>query len=433
MELDRLLTAARRRWYLIGAFVVFGAALGLLAASGRTDRFVAEATVEIGSDRNVYGSDQVLERIVVNEMDFITSLDLRRRVARAVGSGIDADTDMTVAQRTDTDVVDLRVEGPEENATIAAVNFWAESWLVEANERKTGDLDGAIVAAESEVAAAESALADSDARIDQLLETDRSVTIADLFAANPSLAAEHARRNDGVQAARTTLIALRAERAKVTPFAIVSLSAGPAAPVQDGTGLGPVHGALIGVLLALALVVALDRGKVTEASATRITSTFWPDVGRQDHRRVLRLSQELRRSFVDDRLQLVGFSSTESRAHARALTLELAVHFAEHGYDVTVLTDDADEQRLARTSGVQTLSRTRLSDVVDLAVQELSDLRGSIVFANLEDLWYLRSHVGDSALIALIDVQLGQDSETVVAESVSRARAMTPTVVAVAA
>jgi len=55
------------------------------------------------------------------------------------------------------------------------------------------------------------------------------------------------------------------------------------------------------------------------------------------------------------------------------------------------------------------------------------------VFADLNDLWYVRSHVGRSSLLAVVDVQVGTDSETVVAESVSRARAMTPTVLTVAA
>lgn len=434
MELERLLAAARRRWYLVAGFVVFGAALGLLAASGRTDRFVAEATVEVGSDRNVYGSDQVLERIVVNEMDFITSLDLRTAVVDAIGvRGIDPLTDMTVAQRTDTDVVDLRVEGPEENAAIAAVNFWATSWLEAANLRKTESLDAAIAQAELAVDDADAALAASDARVDELLATDRTITLPELFAANPEVAAEQERLTAAVRRDRAALIQLRSDRTKVTPFSIVSTAAAPATAVGSGTGLGPAHGALIGLGLALALIVALDRAKVTGSSAGQITSSFWPDLRRHDADRVRRLSHELRRSFDDGRLQLVGFSSVDGRSDTRPLTLELAAHFADHGYDVTVLTDDADETQIAEQHGVATLSRTRLSDVVDLAGRASAELDASIVFADLNDLWYVRSHVGRSSLLAVVDVQIGADSETVVAESVSRARAMTPTVLTVAA
>lgn len=434
MELERFLAAIRRRWYLTAGFVVFGAALGLLAASGRTDRFVAHATVEIGSDRNVYGSDQVLERIVVNEMDFISSMDLRTAVVDAVSvDSIDPATDMTVAQRTDTDVVDLRVEGPEENAAIAAVNFWATSWLDAANLRKTESLDTAIAAAEQAAEASEAALAASDARVDALLAVDRTTPLAELFAANPELAGDQSRLRAALQRDRATLVLLRADRTKLTPFSIVSAASAPATAVGSGTGLGPAHGALIGLGLALALIVALDRSKVTASSVAQITPSFWPDLRDQDAARIRRLSHELRRSFDDTRLQLVGFSSVDGRSDTRPLTLELAAHFAAHGYDVTVLTDDADEAGRARERGVATLSRTRLSDVVDLAARNTAELDASIVFADLTDLWFVRSQVGRSSLLAVVDVQVGANSETVAAESVSRARAMTSTVLTVAA
>ena len=435
MELDRLLTACRRRWYLLGAVVAFGVALGLLGESGRVDRFVAQASVQVASDRNVYGSDEVLQRIVVNEMDFITSLDLRTAVVDAVDvGGIDPRTNMTVAQRTDTDIVDLRVEAPDENAAIAAVNFWAETWLSDANARKTAALDRSIAEVQSQLAEAEAKLAASDRTVDlQLRSSIRLETIADLFAANPQLASEQERLNGEVRTIRGTIQQLQNARSKISPFSIVSAAAAPATNLRSGNGLGPVHGAIIGLGIALAMIVALERSTISARSAALISPTFWPTDRTPPSTRVSRIAQEILRTASDERMQLIACSSAGGWNPSEELQGDLARHFAERGFDVTVMTDDDDLARQLRSTSVETLSRSRLSDVIELARKDHSDLGQSIVFANLSDLWFQRSLVQESAVVALIDLRLGADGETVTAGSISQARALTPAVLTVAA
>jgi hypothetical protein len=431
MELERFAAAVRRRWYLIGALVALGAAMGLLGEAGRTDRFLAEASVSIVSDRNVYGSEQVLDRIVVNEMEFVSSLDLRTAVVDTIGvAGINPAEDMTIAQRTDADVVNLRVNSPEEGAAVAAANFWAQSWLAESMERKTAAIDELLIETEASLVSAQAALAASDATVTRLLGPGtRFTTITDLFASDLDLAAEQQLLNSEVRRIRATITDLQFTRSKISPFSIVSRAESPATPLRSGNGLGPVHGAIIGLGIALALVMVLERTRLSARSAQAISDTVWPETtSRSSAARVERIAQELLRTLPVGQLPLVAFSGTGVESHT-SLHTELAANFAARGFDVTVLTDDP----VPADAGYVTLARDRLNDIVDLSTRDTSDLANSMVFAQLSDLWFQRSVVHDSSVVVLVHLDIGVDGEHEAATTISRARVLSPSVLTVAA
>ena len=125
MELERLVAALIRRWWVVAVVGLFGALLGLVAEGSREDAFTATASIEIAPNRNVYGSETVLNRLVINEIGTIGSVQLREEVVDGlgqIGEGIDPTSDLAVQQVPDTELVNVSVSASSEASAIAAAN-----------------------------------------------------------------------------------------------------------------------------------------------------------------------------------------------------------------------------------------------------------------------------------------------------------------------
>ena len=132
MELERLLAALRRRWWLLALLGLIGALVGQFSENSRDDLFTATATIAIAPDLDVFGSETVLNRIVINEMGRIGSDALRDEVLASLGNSgnaLDANRDFSLQQVPDTDLVNVSVSSGDPNLSVAAANRWAERYV----------------------------------------------------------------------------------------------------------------------------------------------------------------------------------------------------------------------------------------------------------------------------------------------------------------
>ena len=418
MELERLLAAMKRRWWLIAALGVLGALAGLAADASRPDSFTATATVEVAPNRNVYGSETVLNRIVVNELGTIESLQMREDVVSSlgtVGQDIDPVEDLNAQQVTDTELVAVSVSASNQSLAITAANRWAETYVDFVRERERAELENQLEEANNNLDQARTDRLLLDAELREAVVVRPSNTVAtynETVLREPALWDSIVKLDQEIELFFGQRSSAELRLANVLDSRIVSTAAGPIDPLQQGNGLGPIQGALIALSLGVALVAIDAQGRMSLRAAGQITGSVWPTSLRlARHRFVLpwrrrkmardvsAVGAQILARLPDTRLQVVSFAGVDKEG-TEDLKAALAQDLQARGYSVSLMGD----QRSANQS------RT-VDGMLDLLHAE-----ESVVFADLGE---LQSKRFTGRIMTVVAIDEHRDTEELVAQQIS--------------
>lgn len=358
MELERLVAALVRRWWIVAAVGLLGALIGQIAEFSRSDLYTATATVETAPDRNVYGSETVLNRLVINEIATIGNAQLRQSVVEdlgAAGADIDPFLDLAVQQVPDTELVNLSVSASNEETAITAANSWALEYVTIVRERERDDRVDHLNEVSTQLSNAREERLRLDAALRDTVVVRRNGTVStytETVLREPELW-------DGIVKVDQEIQLLLQERtdaevavANVLDSSVTATAVGPIDPVRTGNGLGAFEGLLIGLSLAGAGVAVLSLGSMSHRAADQITNSVWPTSLRLSRSRftlprkkrrieanISAVGTQILTRLPDTRLQVVSFASLGG-SNTQKLKTELASNLRSRGYSVSLMGDD---------------------------------------------------------------------------------------------
>ena len=432
MELERLVAALRRRLWLIALLGVIGALVGQLSENSRTDLFTATATIAIAPDLDVFGSETVLNRIVINEIATIGSIEVRNDVLEALGddaSQLDRDADFSVQQVPDTDLVNVSVSADNEEIAIAAANLWAQEYI-----------DRTLVA---ERAVFENRLAQitadlRDARTDRLVldgelldavvirEEGLVSTYFETLLREPDLWRDLVSIDQDINALVQQRSNAQIALANVLDSSIISTAVGPIEPTRTGNGLGLLEGLLIGLSLAVAVVGLTARDRVSHRAVDQFSESVWPTAvniarrsfvlpwkTRKIRQDVSSVGTQVLTRLPDTKLQVVSFAGVD-RERTQHLKMALASNLESRGYSVSLMGDD---------------TATSESRTVD-GILDLLNATDSVIFADQEE---LRSKRFSGRIVTVVAIDEHRDREDLVARQISESLEISDSVLTVVA
>lgn len=432
MELERLLAVLKRRWWLVIAASVLGAAVGWVAESSRNDVYTATATIQLAPDRNVYGSETVLNRLAVNEIAFIGTSALRDSLVDSLGvagESIDPATDLNIQQVPDTDLLNISVSADDEQTAITAANTWAQTYV---------DLDQAQERAPLQERLAEATAALSEAREQRLALDSRVAELVVVREFNVSTYNETLLRDpelwDAIVKLDQDIIALTAERAsaevaieRVLDSSIAATALGPIEPTRNGNGLGPIHGLIIGFFVAVGFVAMAATESTSHRTVSNIApAPVWPSSLRLSRSKLLlparkrklarnlaAVSTQILNRLPDTRLQVVSFAGID-QSRTQHLKDALASDMGARGYSVSMMGDDNSSADSRSVDGLL----------------DLLNADNSVVFADLEE---LRSKRFTGRIVTVVAVDEHRDSQQLVARQIADSLAVSDSVLTVVA
>ena len=431
MELERLLAVLKRRWWLIVAAGVLGALVGFGAESTRSDRFTATATVQLAPDRDVYGSETVLNRLAVNEIAIIGNSTLRSSVVDSLGdagSVVDPTADLMIEQIPDTDLLNISFSAPDEQTAISGANIWAQTYV---------DLDRAIERAplQERISTVTNEL---DEAREQRLELDSQLADLVFFRSdgNVSTYNETVLRDaelwDSIVKLDQDIALLTRDRAaaeidltNVLDSSIAATALGPIDPERTGNGLGPLQGLIIGLFSAIGMVTATANRGASHRAVSNITpAPVWPTSLRLQRSRVVMpwrnralarnvaaVSTQVLKRLPDTRLQVVSFAGID-RARTQELKNALAIDMGTRGYSVSMMGDDEASANSRSVDGLLTLLNARKS----------------LVFADLDE---LQSQRFSGRIVTVVAVDEHRDREELVARQIAESLEVSDSVLTV--
>ena len=359
----------------------------------------------------------------------VDSLDLKTAALAGVGAidRIDPRTDMSVSQRPDSDVLDLRVTSDDPELAIVVANSWADTYATDARERKVHVPAELLAQTQTSINRLESELEMVGAELlEELAATPGASfnSIRGVLLARPDLDTRQQVVSTELRQLRSSATRLRSEIGQLAPGDVIGRADGPLVPTRTGNGMGPVHGAIIALGLAIAVIVLLEHNVLSTHSASAISPTVWPSRIKR-HTPIARAGNQVLRQISREGLPLIAFTSPDGRDGPNTRE-DLARHFADLGFDVTILSDDAPESPPG--TGVSVIPRERIGDVVDLATSGRRDLDRSLVLADLTDLWSRRSLVEASSVVAVVDLDPSVVTEMAAAREIAKAHTLTANV-----
>ncbi len=431
MELERFVAALVRRWWIIGIAGALGALFGLLAENSRSDLFVATATIEIAPDLDVFGSESVLNRIVLNEMGLIGSSELRRSVVEELDADdeLDVDRDFALQQVTDTDLVNVSVSTPDEALSVEAANLWAQTYVDLIRDRERSDLEQRISTAVDELQAARDERLSLDTRLRSSVvvrDTGLVSTYLEAVLRRPELWDEILKLDQEIDLLIAERSVAQIELSTILDSSVVANAVGPIEPTRTGNGLGLVQGVLIAISIAAAGVGLTARDRVSLRAADQFSSSVWPtsvSLKRSGfalprrRRKVLHdissVGTQILNRLPDTRLQVVSFAGV-NRDRTQHLKSVLADHFRERGYSVSLMGDDKDAGESPTVEGIL----------------ELLSAQDSVIFADHEE---LQSQRFSGRIVTVVAIDEHRDREELAAMAISESLEVSDSVLTVVA
>ena len=365
MELERLVAALTQRWWVLILAGMLGALFGVAADFTREDSFAATATIEIAPDRDVYGSETVLNRLVINEIATIGSTQLREQVVVNLGTdGLDVDPteDMSVQQVPDTDLVNVTVSASTGAAALAAANEWASAYVDLIRGRERTPLQARLDEANATLAAARAERLSLDALLRESVVVRRTGTVStytETVLRSPEIWDRIVKLDQEIAIYVQQRSDAEVDLANVLDSSIAATAVGPLDPVRTGNGLGPFQGLLIGLSIAVAALATTTKDAMSHRAANQIAPSVWPTGlklarhrfmlpyrKRRIERDVRAVGTQILTRLPDTRLQVVSFAGTGS-ASTQQLKAALSDEITSRGYSVSMMGDDnsTDESR----------------------------------------------------------------------------------------
>lgn len=292
MELDRLLAAVRRFWWIVASVALLGAFVGLLAEASRPERFLATATIQTAPDRNVFGSETVLNRLVINEIATVGSDPLRDAVVASLadaGVAVDPSRDLSVRQVLDTELIQVTVAAPSGPAAVEAANLWAQSYVDLVSERDRSELLARVEEVNAELEEARDTRLALEAAVSESIfvrANGQFSTYTEAILRQPAVWEEIERTNQEIALLTRERTEARRAFSNVLDSEVVAIAAGEPVAVKPGNGLGPVHGLIIGLALAVSAVSLTSHGRASFSMINEITASAWPTKLRLVKRRI---------------------------------------------------------------------------------------------------------------------------------------------------
>lgn len=432
MELERLLAALRRRWWLLALLGLIGALVGQFSENSRDDLFTATATIAIAPDLDVFGSETVLNRIVINEMGRIGSDALRDEVLASLGNSgnaLDANRDFSLQQVPDTDLVNVSVSSGDPNLSVAAANRWAERYVDGTLVRERSTFEQRLAQINTDLAAARTQRLALDAQLREtvVIRVEGLVsTYLETLLREPDLWNDLVRIDQDIKSLVQQRSNAQVALTNILDSSVISEAAGPIDPTRTGNGLGPLQGLLIGLSLAAAVVGLTARDRVSHRAVDQFSESVWPtsvNVARRSfvspwRRRKIRrdissIGTQILTRLPDTRLQVVSFAGID-RESTQHLKTALAGDLESRGYSVSLMGDDT-----ANAS----------SPTVD-GILDLLNAQDSVIFADQED---LRSKRFTGRTVTVVAIDEHRDREDLVAQQISESLEISDSVLTVVA
>jgi hypothetical protein len=323
--------------------------------------------------------------------------------------------------------------GPVHGAIIAlglaivVTNSWATAYATDARERKVQVPAELLAETQTSINRLESELEMISAELLEELAASPGASfnsIRGVLLARPDLDTRQQVVSTELRQLRSSATRLRSEIGQLAPGDVIGRADGPLVPTRTGNGMGPVHGAIIALGLAIAVIVLLEHNALSTHSASAISPTVWPSRIKR-HTPIARAGNQVLRQIAREGLTLIAFTSPDGRGGSNTRE-DLARHFAGLGFDIAILSDDASGSTSGH--GVSVIPRERIGDVVDLAASLDLDLDRSLVLADLADLWSRRSLVEASSVVAVVDLHRSIDTEMAAAREIAKAHTLTANV-----
>ncbi len=432
MELERLIAVLGNRWRLLGAVALACALVGQIAEMTRTDQYTATATVEVAPDRDVYGSETVLNRLVINEMGMIGTSVLRTSLVDSlgdVGAAIDPAKDLNIQQIPDTDLVNIHVSATDQDTAIAAANIWARAYVELDRARERAPLQAQLDEVNAELLAARQERLALDEDLAELVVDRRSgavPTYLETVLRDPELWDAIVKLDQDIEILVAERAAGELALSNVLDTSVAAQAIGPIKPVRSGNGLGAIEGLIIGFFIAVGVVVATSGGRASQRAVVAMTNTLvWPTSirlirgkfalpwqRRSIARSVASLSTQVLNRLPDTRLQVVAFAGID-RKRTHELKDALADDLAVRGYSVSML-GDADSSSTGTLDG--------FLDVLNA--------ENSVVFADHDE---LRSKRFTGRVVTVVSVDEHRDREDLVARQIADSVSLSDSVLTVVA
>lgn len=418
MELERLIAAIRRFWWVVLATTVLGAVLGYLAETSRPERFFATATIQTAPDRNVFGSETVLNRLVVNELATVGSESLRREVVAALGdegADVDPHRDLSLRQVLDTDLIEVTVSASSGAVAVEGANYWARSYVELAAERNRSGLVERLERVNAELQDAREIRLALEAAVSESIfqrADGRFSTYTEAILRQPDVWDEIERANQEIELLTVERAEANRALSRVLDSDVVAIATGQPEAVKLGNGLGPFEGLIIGFATAIAAISLFAQGRVSFAMVNEITSSAWPTSlrvtkrrlatpwqRRRDSRDLAALGTQVLTHLPNTEAPIVSFHGADPERTVE-LKNALADDLRDRGYSIAFLQD------LWASRNVRSVE-----DLFDFAAES-----ESLVFADLGEV-QPRSYGG--RVMTIVTVGEHFDEEEIVARRIA--------------
>ncbi len=344
---------------------LLGALIGVAADVSRQDSYTATATIEIAPDRDIYGSETVLNRLVINQIGTIGSSQLRAQIVSSLGDdGLDIDpsSDLSVQQVPDTDLVNVSVSAPSESVALDAANAWAQSYVDLVRSRERTPFQTRLDEVNTTLASARADRLELDAALRETVIVRRNGTVStynETVLRSPELWDQIVKLDQEIDLLVQQRSTAELDLANVLDSSVAATAVGPIDPVPTGNGLGPTQGLLIGLSLAFAAIAISASGSMSRRAVDQVAPSVWPTTlrlarhrfmlpyrKRRIERDISAVGAQILTRLPDTRLQVVSFAGADG-ARTQHLKTALSEDLTSRGYSVSMMGDDhgADESR----------------------------------------------------------------------------------------
>jgi non-specific protein-tyrosine kinase len=260
IDLRQVLGVVRRRGWIVVVAVLIGLLAGYVYAAAQPSRYAATAQVQVRDpnasvldpSRTQAASASSADREVATQLELARSVEVKARARDLLGAGAGGSMTMTASAVTGTDLVDFRVESGNAERSAAAANAYAEAYVERRREQITTVFD-------------ENA-ADLRTRADE--RTQQIAAIDDQLGDRRNLSAAEI---DSLEAERASLVTQRTDlqtqaneldvlgTARTAGIVVTQQAQVPAKPFEPKPARSALLGALIGLVLGIAVVFVLER------------------------------------------------------------------------------------------------------------------------------------------------------------------------------
>lgn len=375
MELSFVLSALRRRFWIVTLLAGLGALPGLLTDPPVSNDFRSEAQLVILQPTQIGAPFATVdpERYLVTELAVLESAELEARVAEANGLDITEVRDAVMIQQVpETNVVEITAEFPDLVITQRIAQGFADAYIAQLDTDVADE--GEIERLDAEIRVLQNRLSVLNARIQEAMEIHLSrlsratpPPVPPVEAVDPAAVTEknlaEAELRDLISARNT----LESESRLRINTRIIQQATVPPGPIPAGGQFLLAGGIFAGFMLGLALAIAWARFStkvLDEDSASQILGA--PVVSELPHyrslsRQPLAAFQSLPRSAVPVIDQLcvlaeakaqidvplaVAVVGSQRSAGSTTLALAMAERFAAAGSSVVVVDADVRDPRI---------------------------------------------------------------------------------------